>query len=334
MLKIKLEQFRQQVPGNFALMAVLVIALLLRLYRLGAHDLWYDEVFAVLYTDRPHAALAPHLFYEFLSFWVKIFGVSELSLRFLPMLFSFLTTGVVFLLGKELFNKRTALFSAWLITLSPFHLWYAQEARDYGMLVFLGTLSSYVLYMALKQSSFKKWLVFVLLSVAGVRTNYFYHFLFMAQFLYVLYIFRFRPQIFFLVFLCVITIFCFFPPPRIFSIKFPIFLKGGLWIPPPDWQWMCIVLQDYMLGYNGTVLLYTLSSCVVLASFIHLFSIARKKKDARRSISFCVFLFMIPIVSIFLFSKLFFSVFLTRGMLLFIPYFYLLIAYSVMEWRR
>jgi hypothetical protein len=323
----------QKLQGGFALAAVLVIALALRLFRLEVHDFWYDEVFAAMYTKFPSASWNPVLYWDILSAWAKTFGVSELSLRFLPMLFSFLTTVVVFLLGKELFDRKTALFSTWLIALSPFHLWYAQEARDYAMVVFVGTLASYVLFMALKQSSFKKWGAFVLLSLAGAYMNYFYLFLLAAQSLYVFYVSQFRIRKVFFPFLLVAAVYSLRPVESLQG-KFSAFLKGALWIPRPDWQSMPITLQDYLLGYNGTAFLYTLASCAALAAFIHLFFIARKKKDMQPNISFCVFLFMIPILSVFLFSKLFFSVYLTRGLLLFSPYFYLLIAYAVMEWRR
>jgi Dolichyl-phosphate-mannose-protein mannosyltransferase len=332
MLKIRPESFGPQLKGRLALVTVFAVALLLRLYRLGAHDLWYDEVFSVLYAEFRSGG-GPTLFWKILSFWIKIFGISEFSLRFLPMLFSFFTTIAVFLLGKELFNRKTALFSTWLIAVSPFHLWYAQEARHYSMSVFLGTLSSYILFLTLRQNSLKKWAAFVLLSLAGVCTNYFHLFLLAAQFLYGLYISQFRRRKVFLLFLPVAAVLSLFPPQDFLRLL-SMYSRRGFWIPPPDWQRMYIVLQNYMLGYNGTALLYALSSCVAFASLIHLFFIAQKKKDMHRSISFCVFLFMIPIVSIFLFSKLFFSIFLTRGMLLFSPYFYLLIAYGVMEWRK
>lgn len=310
---------------------VFVISFLLRFYRLGLHDFWFDEIFSVNYSAEPwHNWNAP-LYWIFLHFWAKICGVSEFSLRFPSMLCSFLTTGLVFLLGKELFDKKTAILAALLISLSPFHLWYAQEARDYSMVLFFGTLSSYFLFLAVKKSSFKRWLLFVLISLAGIYTNYFYIFLIVAQFFYMFWITKLRASKAYLSFLFIAGVFSFYTPR--FISKF-LFVSKGFWIPKPDWQSLNITLQNYMLGYNGSVFLYTVSSFLALAIFIILLLLVRKKKEINRNISFCVFLLFIPIGLTFLFSKLFFSVYLNRGLLLFSPYFYLLISYTVMRLRK
>ena len=313
------------------IVGIFALSFLLRFYRLGEHDFWYDEIYSVYYAKNPWGNWNAPLYWIALHFWVKIFGFSEFSLRLPSMLFSFLTTGVVFLLGKELFNRKTAILATLLIVLSPFHLWYAQEARDYGMVVFWGTLSSYILFLAVKENRFKRWLAFTLVSLAGVYTNYFYVFLVMAQFLYIFYISRFRIKKVFVSFLLIAGVFGFYIPR--FMSKFSYAAKG-FWVPPPEWQSLGITLQNYMLGYSGTTFLYRLSYFLTLALFIVLFWVAYRKKEMRRSIVFCIFLFVIPVSSVFLFSKLFFSVYLTRGLLLFSPYFYLLIACAVMELRK
>jgi len=313
------------------IVGIFTFSFLLRLYRLGAHDFWYDEVYSAHYATYPWDNWNAPLYWIVLHFWVKIFGFSEFSLRTPSMLFSFLTTGIVFLLGKELFNRKTAILATLLIVLSPFHLWYAQEARDYSMVVFWGTLSSYILFLTVKENRFKKWLAFTFVSLAGMYTNYFYVFLVVAQFLYLLCIFRFRIRKIYTSFLLIAGIFGFYIPR--FMSKFS-FVSKGFWVSPPEWRSLGITLQNYMLGYSGTTFLYALSFFLTLAIFVVLFWVACREKEARRNIVFCIFLFVIPISSVFLFSKLFFSVYLTRGLLLFSPYFYLLIACAVMKLRK
>ena len=310
---------------------IFTLSFLLRFYGLGAHDFWYDEIYSIFYAKHPWQNWNAPLYWIVLHFWVKIFGFSELSLRLPSMLFNFSTTGIVFLLGRALFSKKTAILATLLIVLSPFHLWYAQEARDYSMAVFFGTFSTYILFLAVKESRFKKWLIFTLVSLAGMYTNYFYIFLVVAQFLYILYISRFRIRKIYASFLLIGGVFGFYIPR--FMSKFS-FIAKGFWVPPPEWRSLGITLQNYMLGYSGTTFLYNLSYLLTLVLFIALLWITFKKKELRQSIIFCIFLFAIPISSAFLFSKLFFSIYLTRGLLLFSPYFYLLIACAVMELRK
>jgi len=117
--------------------------------------------------------------------------------------------------------------------------------------------------------------------------------------------------------------------PRFIS-KFK-FVSGGFWIPKPNWQSLSITLQNYVLGYNGNLFLYTLLSFLIPVLFIILFLVVRKKSQMRQSVYLCSFLLFVPLGAAFLFSKLFFSVYLTRGLLLFSPYFYFLIAFAVVE---
>jgi len=323
--------YRPQIRNSAIITLIFVLSFLLRFYRLGAHDFWFDEIISVSYSAVPwHNWNAP-LYWILLHFWVKIFGISEFSLRFPSMLYSFLTTVIVFLLGNELFDKKTAILATLIICLSPFHLWYAQEARDYSMVLFFSVLSSYFFLLAIKENSLKGWILFAIASLFGAYTNYFYIFLIIAQFLYILYATRLRAGKAYLSFLFVAGAFSFYVPR--FISKF-LFVSKGFWVTKPDWQSLNIVLQNYMLGYNGTGFLYAVSSLLALTAFIILFFTAHKEKEMRRNISFCVFLLFIPIGLAFLFSKLFFSIYLNRGMLLFSPYFYLLISYAVMRLRK
>ncbi|MFA5117357.1 MAG: glycosyltransferase family 39 protein [Candidatus Omnitrophota bacterium] len=310
---------------------VFVISFLLRIYGLGAKDFWFDEIHSVSLAIYPWNNWNAPLYWIVLHFWVKAFGVSEFCLRLPSMLFSFLATVIVFMLGKELFDKKTAILATLLIGLSSFHLWYAQEARDYSMVLLLGTVSSYLLLIATKKSTFKRWLWFSIVSSAGIYTNYFYIFLISAQALYALSLTRYRANKAWWCFLFIAGISGFYLPRFISKL---MFVSQGFWLKKPDWQSLNITLQNYVLGYNGTAVLYALSSLLTVIIFMILFAVVMKKRDMRRSVYFCGLLLFIPLALVFLFSKLFFSVYLSRGLLLFSPYFYLLLSCAVMGLSR
>ncbi|MBU2062783.1 MAG: glycosyltransferase family 39 protein, partial [Candidatus Omnitrophica bacterium] len=212
---------------------VFLIAFALRLFRLGYHDFWYDEIGSVGYALCPWNHWNAPLYGIVLHFWVKIFGVSEFSLRMPSLIFSFLSVVLIFFFGKELFNKKTGLIAASLMALSPFHLWYAQEARDYSMLLFFGLLSSCFLFKALKNPDGKNWIFFLLASLAGLYANYFFIFLFIAQGRYVG---MFKKAAFSLK-----TVICFLLVILWFTLYLPRFLEkfyfvwAGFWLPKPEW---------------------------------------------------------------------------------------------------
>jgi len=84
-----------QKPGlnreRVSLVAILLLALVLRLINLSSRNLWYDEAFAVLYAEKSFSAILygtitqvegaaadvhPLLYYFFLHLWMGLFGQS------------------------------------------------------------------------------------------------------------------------------------------------------------------------------------------------------------------------------------------------------------------
>ncbi len=295
-----------------------------RFYHLGFHELWYDEIYSVEYAKSPWFNWNAPLYWIILHFWAKLFGFSEFSLRFPSLLFSFFSVILAFLLGKELFNKTVGFIATIFMGLSPFHLWYSQEARDYSMVLFFGLSSSYFLFKALKEDRTKLWLFFVLISLLGMYTNYFYIFLFFAQFLYLIFFKRLRVDFKEIIGFLIIAFGFSFYLHRFLS-KF-YYVWGGFWIPKPQWKSLIITLENFILGYNGTAFLYLISDVFTGLFFIFALAAFYKRKEWREGFLFCLFLLFIPIISVFIFSKVFFSIYLDRGLIIFSPYFYLILS--------
>ncbi len=131
---------------------LLVVALgtLLRLYRIGAQPLWVDEASSLRFAQGSLAQLwswstlvdpgNPPLYYSLLHGWL-VFGDSEASLRLLSTLFGVLTIPLVYALGRTIRDRRLGIVSALLFAISPFQVWYSQEARGYSLLTFGATLA-------------------------------------------------------------------------------------------------------------------------------------------------------------------------------------------------
>ncbi|MFA5362490.1 MAG: glycosyltransferase family 39 protein [Candidatus Omnitrophota bacterium] len=293
---------------------------LIRLYNLGKHDFWYDEAVAVGFTKIPWYNWNAPLYWMLLHFWIKNFSISETSLRFFSLLFSFSSVVIVYFLGKELFNKKTGVIASVLIGLSPFHIWYAQEARDYSMVLFLATLSSYAFLKALRTQQAKLWLGYSLISTAGLYTNYYFIILLTAQFLFLVLSGRFKGLRYFLIPLAAF----FFYLPRFLSKFF--YIKDGFWLLPPTGKSILITIANFIGGYTSPGYLYIISavcSCILFILFLKSFL---KEKEARFCFAFCFFLFVIPVAMIFMFSRFCFSIYLDRGLIIFSPYFYLILA--------
>ncbi|MGA9347799.1 MAG: glycosyltransferase family 39 protein [Anaerolineae bacterium] len=136
---------------RIALFLILVLAALLRFYRLDAQSLWADEGNSVSLSGRSLPFITagaahdihPPLYYYLLHFWMRVFGNSEFAVRALSALLGTALVYLTYLLGRQLSNYWLGLIAAFLATISPFQVYYSQEARMYILLASLSALSVY-----------------------------------------------------------------------------------------------------------------------------------------------------------------------------------------------
>jgi len=124
-----------------ALIVLTVAGIFLRFYNLGYNSLWLDEATTynislqsftgIWQTITTGSEFNPPLFY-----WVEhimlIFGNSEIILRFVPAVLGVLSIPVFYLVGKEFLDRNTGIIAAAACTVSPFLIYYSQEARAYS----------------------------------------------------------------------------------------------------------------------------------------------------------------------------------------------------------
>jgi len=175
--------------------AVLVVAVLVRGWSLGAKPLWYDEAYSVFVAQQPVGEIFrllrlydTHLplYHVFLHFWMGLFGKSEVVVRLPSLLASLGAVALTFLLGRRLAGDRVGLLAAALLALSPFQVTSAQEARMYPFLTLFGVGASYVLWLALEEGRRRHWIAYVGLMVLALYTHHFAFLLLAAQGIYVL----------------------------------------------------------------------------------------------------------------------------------------------------
>jgi len=76
-------------------------------------------------------------YYGALHYYTRIFGLSEISLRSMSVVFSLLSLMLVFALGCEMFDDNTALAAAAMWAFNPLAVVFAHTARMYPMLIAL-----------------------------------------------------------------------------------------------------------------------------------------------------------------------------------------------------
>jgi hypothetical protein len=83
----------------------------------------------------------PPLYFLVAWVWTHAFGTSELGIRSLSALAGTALVPVAYACGRELVTARAGVVAAALTAVSPFMIWYSQEARSYAILALFAGLS-------------------------------------------------------------------------------------------------------------------------------------------------------------------------------------------------
>ncbi len=172
------------------LLALLFWAWALRTATLTLQSMWIDEVMALYFTrgtftETLHTIVRPEhngpLFYLLLFWWRHLVGDSDFAVRYLSVLFSVLTLPLIYQLARRLLTERTAALALGLAALSPFTLWFAQEAKMYALHMWAATASTLALLEAFRKGRWWRWAIYAVLLSPTLYSHFFGGFLTLAQ---------------------------------------------------------------------------------------------------------------------------------------------------------
>ena len=162
--------------------AVVLLGLALRLYKLNQESVGFDEAFSMtacratldgmmrtLIADFVH----PPLHYFVLRGWMDVFGSGVVQARMLSVVFGALALAILYILTEYLLDRRSALLASLLLAVSQLTIQFSQEARPYAQFLFLFLACWYLFIRALHTRSMKLWCGFVAFAVLLIYTHYF-----------------------------------------------------------------------------------------------------------------------------------------------------------------
>lgn len=163
---------------------VTIVSLLLRFYRVSEQSLWMDEVASfnntVAFETGGMAGLATvdHIapLHSMMLWLVTRFGPpSEFILRLPSVIFGVATVPVFSWLVHDMFrNSKLTAIAAVLICISPFAIWYSQEARMYSSYLFFSVALLALSWRASERPfGIVLWLSLVIISTLGLYTHHF-----------------------------------------------------------------------------------------------------------------------------------------------------------------
>jgi hypothetical protein len=190
---------------TWILVAITVVAAVLRFVNISSQSYWLDESQAVHELHLGFGSMLsawssyewnPPLYFVLAWPWAKLFGTGELGLRSLSALLGVALVPLIYMCGRELVSRRAGLVAAAFVAVNPFMIWYSQEAREYMLLLVLCAAS--LLFFARawsRRGGGRDLLWWTVFSILALLTQYFAGFLIAAEGLMLVYRLRSRASV-------------------------------------------------------------------------------------------------------------------------------------------
>ena len=344
---------------SYFLLAIFLVGLFLRLYGLGEHKYWYDEIITLNLAN--HESLEsiisggrPPLYLVFAHLWIGSLGTSEDVTRLLSIIFGVSSIILIYLVAKTLFNRNVGLLSAFFMSVSNFQIYYSQEIRYYSLYEFLTLVSFYFYIRFLKSKSNVQLLLYVLSTALLYYSHDFAVYIIAAQNLYVLLKFKTLRAIIPKWFMSQFVLFLLIAPRFIGIFTNKAIGEGGPnWISAPN-IWLPLgTISDFMglkLGFPESMSLVFVAIAVLFVGAIIYFLIIGKdnwmkslkqltsdfKSDWNlNSWTILVVLWLfVPIALTLLFSVIFKPMYVNRYLICSAPACYILVSFFLTKLNK
>ena len=144
--------------------------------------IWLDEAISIhqanlsfhdMFENLQYADRHPPLHHVVLWLTVRVIGDGELAVRVPSLIAGTLVIPALYLLGRELYDRRTGLIAAAFGAASPLLIWYAQESRMYAFVTLFGLLALWTQLRAIRNGSALNWAAYILATSALLWSHYF-----------------------------------------------------------------------------------------------------------------------------------------------------------------
>lgn len=163
------------------LIAIVVLALSIRLYGISKESYWLDETMSVRQTQIPYADtirllhndIHTPLYFTLLWGWIRLFGSGEYATRLLSTLFGIGAVIALFFFGRKYLSEKAGLIAAAILAASPLALFYSQEVRPYSLFLLLAIISMHCYLSLLRKFCIKNSSLYILATLGLLYTHLF-----------------------------------------------------------------------------------------------------------------------------------------------------------------
>ena len=306
---------------------ILIINLIIKILHISEAPYWLDESHFVFEAQKSFKGIIDEalnypnspLYVVLLGFWVKLFGITEISTRSLSLLFNLLSIPLIYYFAKKYINKQSAVIAILFFSVSNLHLYYTHEARSYTIITFFTILSFYFFMELMKKPDGKALGKYAVANTLLLYTQIVPIFAIFAQFLASLFYVKKNRKGFIFFILGNFIAGTLFSIWIFFNRYYKRDMADAAWLEPPTVDQIYSVMVEF---FNSRMVFFIFLLLVVL------FVVQKYKSfNSGESKVFWISLLwgFIPVISVFVLS-LFIPRFLPRYMLFATPGFYLAFA--------
>ncbi len=276
---------------------------------LGANSLGGDEPFSVYHSQQSLGNLFeifqnennPPLHFLLLHYWIKFFGISEVSVRILSLIFSSFTVLFIYRIGWRFFNLRVGIYASIIFIFSTYQVTFAHEARAYALMGLLTAISMFYYMKIVIAKDQSKWTFcwFLLANTLLIYTHFFGFFILFIQFFFILFQRNLLKEFYrFLVLFVGVLLLTYSPYIWIILNRFTSSTQGGTWLTPPSG--IDAFYEMFRAFSNAPVTaVFTLAALLIGTIFL---IVKRKQNPNRLATRLVLCWFYIPFVFMFVIS--------------------------------
>ncbi|MDR2304521.1 MAG: glycosyltransferase family 39 protein, partial [Treponema sp.] len=178
------------------LIFIVLAGFLLRFNGYLRYSAWNDELYSAAIAANPNLPFLntigdpgnPPFYFILLRLWLKIFGSSEQSGRFLSVILGTAAIVSIYVLVKCFCGKKAALLAALFMTANNYLIGYSQEMRAYIFEIFLVPVIAWQFLLFMDKKQFENLFWYTVLCILMANTHYYGVLMIMANFLFFVYI--------------------------------------------------------------------------------------------------------------------------------------------------
>jgi mannosyltransferase len=157
------------------ILLITLLAAFLRFFKLGEWGFWLDEIYTVEAALGKASSGNTYQSYP-ISYWLIgaafwFFGTNEWVARLVPALIGTISIPILYSISKRIASVEASLVAALLLAVSPWHIYWSQNARFYTLLLLFCTISVLTFYIGLEKDSLTHFFAALVFLGLGIFTH-------------------------------------------------------------------------------------------------------------------------------------------------------------------